>query len=39
MTGEVQKAIFTVGRAVINMNGTYQSEAGPKYRDQPEGQR
>jgi AsmA protein len=28
MTGEVQKAIFTVGRAVINMNGTYQS-SGP----------
>jgi AsmA protein len=28
MTGEVQKATFTVGRAVINMNGTYQS-SGP----------
>ena len=28
MTGEVQKAIFTVGRAVINMNGTYQA-SGP----------
>jgi hypothetical protein len=28
MTGEVQKATFTVGRAVINMNGTYQA-SGP----------
>src|SRR5580658_2424580 len=28
MTGEVQKATFTVGRAVINMNGTYQT-SGP----------
>jgi len=28
MTGEVQKATFTVGRAVINTSGTYQS-SGP----------
>jgi AsmA protein len=28
MTGDVQKAIFTVGRAIINMSGTYQS-SGP----------
>jgi AsmA protein len=28
MTGEVQQAIFTVGRAIINMAGTYQT-AGP----------
>ena len=28
MTGEIQKATFTVGRAVINMNGTYQA-SGP----------
>jgi AsmA protein len=28
MTGQIQKATFTVGRAVINMNGTYQS-SGP----------
>jgi AsmA protein len=28
MTGEVQQAIFTVGRAIINMAGTYQT-SGP----------
>src|ERR1700677_2303923 len=28
MTGEVQQAIFTVGRAIINMSGTYQT-SGP----------
>ncbi len=28
MTGEIQKAIFTVGRATINMSGTYQT-SGP----------
>ena len=28
MTGEVQQAIFTVGRAAINMSGTYQT-SGP----------
>jgi hypothetical protein len=28
MTGQVQKAIFTVGRAIINMAGTYQT-SGP----------
>ena len=28
MTGEVQQAVFTIGRAVINMSGTYQS-SGP----------
>jgi hypothetical protein len=28
MTGEVQQAVFTIGRAVVNMSGTYQS-SGP----------
>jgi hypothetical protein len=28
MTGQVQQAVFTVGRAVINMSGTYQT-SGP----------
>jgi AsmA protein len=28
MTGQVQKAVFTVGRAIINMAGTYQT-SGP----------